>query len=263
MIRSAAVFGFTILMLCGLLTPGTAADHIPVPTNGGYVVPIYGENEEIFDLYRSPNGHIASLFCYGDRGSYKCDFYDTQTKKRLFPEQEVALAHTPFLKIAPVGYEKIGTHFPNPATAPHGNKVGYAYEGTQKGCPPYYQTLTIQRAGLAPQKFTLLQKLSKPAVWHLSGICGTGHALIHYHGLTMHFIAVDDTGFYAAIYGYPARIHFDWNGHSKFFAGREDIIFVPSEELRQILDKNWQDRIGNAETVIASFAARQMKDTEQ
>lgn len=244
---------------------GGLPDSIHGPANGAFEVPLYGAEQEIWGVWRTPDNHLVLEFVYKKRGLLQSDFYDTATGLRAYPDQEnkaatdnsVSKKYTEDHRLA-----RISVDLYSDITSDY---VVYGWDHSGKLCSRSPYMGAFKTGAKSKKEFFLFQKLAKPLDRKLRGYCGSGNVSYRYTDRSAQFYS-NKNGFFAQIDRF--LIWFDWNLSSEFLKSRDDYVVIPSAALEDIAHKSKRPDGGAYEKsiiremdrVIDEYGARQLKE---
>lgn len=276
---SLAVFAVLLSVSSAL-----AADAPNLAALGSFEVPTQGEHAILDAAFLSPEGHLVLQMDNLDNG-LRVNYYDTQTGGWLLPaavtdKNEVIIAQR---QLVADGY----TALPHlPAVNLANDTKAYNVIHLKDICfRPYADFFTVAPSGKSPIARAIYIRRNTPATIASandpktpSGPAITTHtcktasgadpALTTGYKQESAFFMPDNGGGFFALVGRYA-IHFDANGNTDFFRGRDNPVFLSAEDtdsLQDILikaDKSAapQDAIDQAEALIGTAAQAQMQNT--
>jgi hypothetical protein len=241
------------------------------PKIGSYEIPRYGDDVKIVNLYAATDRHLIFEFWYRDRGELKVDYYDTEKKERLFPNQERQIATDNALdrKLR----ESLGLTRLDPSLfelkLPDGSTVKSANVSGRICARPYAEVFTVELLGARPVERMIAVKPDRPETRSYNRGC-TGHdsekLTTKYVVPALDFFSDGGTGFFVAPSPSRFLIHFDSEGNSDFFDGRGDVVIAPAKDILKFDEgteggSSYPDqmRIDNSDAMFDSLASRQLK----
>jgi hypothetical protein len=266
---SLAVFGGTIVLAVGFSMPGFA--ETVADASSGYAIPLYGEDVEIINTYQAPDGHFVFDFWYKGNGRLKEDFYDTAVRDRLFKNQESSIANDDavhdalvkkrrLIKISPALYS---------VQLSDNTKAHDSYTDGRTCHWPYVNALAVGTQDIPFVQESVFMPLDRPRTKNYRRDCeeasGMAALTVKYRNGVGEFIADRDGGFWAIISESRYAIHFDRDGKSGFFDGRNDIVLVPAGQLIKLRDQadksrqNQQSFLDRQEDIIDSALRDQVE----
>jgi hypothetical protein len=227
-------------------------------------MPIFGGSQKILDVWKWPDGHLVFEFFYreGSRSFY--DLYDTRAGKRLFPEHAEEMAHSPGSalqrSLRPKSLTKI-EHSLFSISGPTGESVSEHYEGGSLCGTQYSSPIAAVAKDGTAYRFAIYEKSNETRIFNSP--CGGGEVRLHYIEASLRFLKADNAGFWALLPDQSAVARFNWNGKSAFFAGRDDPVSVPYDEMDRVRaheDGGGPDQkaYDQAERLIQRYSRRQL-----
>jgi hypothetical protein len=261
--KSLTALLFVLSSLSGVAAAETPVFGLPSnvtgPSKGGYEIPAYGENEQIFRVFQAPDGHLLLSFVFKDHGILKSDIFDTRTGKRAYPDKAFQAARDNSVERDYVHALGAKLVYPSVGATPNGHLVNFRYEGGRI-CPNNPYMTGFQAGPNWDDEFFLFQKRPRPKRLTLNPDCGIPPVTYRYRDRVATFYA-NDQGFFAAVDRF--LIWFDWNVHSQFLKGRDDLVVIPATALEKTMDERGDGEaygpatIGRMDSIIAKVGTQQ------
>jgi hypothetical protein len=205
--------------------------------SSGYKIPHYGSDVKIGRVFEGPTGTLVLNFIYTENGKVKSDYYDTAAKERLFPNQESELANSVDLGKRLESAAGLKQLLPTIELALRNGTIidnRYLVGGTL--CVwPYSSALHIDYfSGRSTEKIIAIKKHKPTGDKYYRPCRGPDFVdlVTKYKIPGMGYYSDGRDGFWAQVEEY--FIHFDANGNSSFFDGRDDVVLVnPAQNLTQ------------------------------
>jgi hypothetical protein len=233
--------------------------NVTGPSNGGYEIPVYGDDEKISRIFQAPDEHLLLSFVFKDHGILKSDIFDTKTGKRAYPDKAFRAARDNSVERDYLSALNAKPILPSIGATPNGHEVHSSYEGGRI-CPNNPYMADFQLGQNWDDKFFLFQKLQRPEHRSLGPDCGVKNVTYRYKDRIATLYA-NDKGFFAAVDRF--LIWFDWGAHSPFLKGRDDFVVVPGSALEQALGERGDGEaygpatIQRMDSIIAKFGIQQ------
>lgn len=213
----------------------TPLPNFVIPEGDGVDLSGLGDRAQIISAYnyRTAEGHLIIHVFFRDKaGVPRSDFYDTISKRLLFPDQEIALANahgTALIKslISP-DWVELNSEIFNLRSGNH--TVRSSWEGGTLCHWEYRTPWTVENKPNPPYRFSVLMRLSKPQT--VTSECARGPYTVHYADIGGQFLGADENGFFAL--AKAAIIRFDWQGRSGFFRTHPNFVQVPYDQLMAV-----------------------------
>jgi hypothetical protein len=244
----------------------STANALPVSAQSpdSYSVPNFASGIDIFSVNLNPENHVVLYYAYETGNSYRTDYYDTVTGRRLYPDDEARLARDgDFAKKILKGLRL--KRINHPARLPRDLEQSLS----KNDCIwPYPYTLRLNaRSG---QRWMIFVKRPEPVTDNFPRRCVGARWIrlkMQYQVPPVFFYVVKGTTYVAPV---DTRFLIRVSSLRKFFEGRDDLTLVDASLIAPLVAKaakasasDQQDYIERIEKIVAKETERQMQNRSQ
>jgi len=260
-------FGVAIAAL-SLPIVAISATKVVASVVGGYAIPDFVPNIRVANVYLDDLGHVVLGYTYPTADGLNAGFFDTFHQRRLTSNDETRIAHDSAYQKHLVERLRLTLQHPS-LTLDTGGVKWTAMRLDGASCTwPYSASLEIERSG-STSEWMIFARLpvaeKRPYERDCEYIAGEKVLSTRYRTQTYFFYKLGNDGVFVKIQDRPYLIHFDDAGRSRFFAGRKDVVLVPTSEVQSIVaesdnsKKPQQSYIDDIEKRVAQRAAIQLE----
>jgi hypothetical protein len=247
---------------------GRASFNQLVPFQGdgfsGIKLPI--ADADISQIFSRPDGGLVIRFTARKDGQLYSGFYDVRSNKRLSQNLELEMAHNNQISFDIIKSNNLKAIYPFPLVDITSD-LSVQGDASNRGCAfPYYDSVGFYSHHRKTSSIAILIRLPKRQTHDFSCEYAENSpprpAKVKFEPIAPSFYLDGQHGFY--VKNGPYLIHFDRNGHSKFFAGRNDIVSLPGGRLDDFArraessnSRSWQPFIDEADRVIEKAVSDQ------
>jgi hypothetical protein len=236
---------FPLLLLAALAAaPASAADTAVIKDQAnGYVVPAYGEDVQIANVFVRADGSPVFELWYRRAGAFHDDFYDPRKQALLFKDKAIDAGEDDKVRdelIKKAGLERLP---PNSfkLSMEGGAAIANKFRDGRTCLWPYNNSIEFTTADGFPAGGSIFMVLDQPKTKKFERDCedagGNADLTARYRQSTGEFYPDDAGGVWAVMFESRYAVHFDREGKTSFFKGRSDIVMLRPDGLDRIRNK--------------------------